>query len=101
MLYRKDLVDKIHERTGLKKKDIDICLQELPKLVTESLCDGEEIRIFELGKFYVIQRKERNYKSPTSGEVSLLPATVSAKFKVSKKLTSAVRQAKIAKVVSY
>lgn len=67
--------------------------KDLLKVVFQALADevaasevGAEVKLGALGKFKVVQTKERQGRNPSSGETMTIPAKVKPKFVVGKAL---------------
>lgn len=84
-MQKKELVDKIAEKSGgeLKKGDIEKTLNILSEVVIENLRDAGEIKLGKLGKFVASHRKERVCRNPQTGESISVPAKTVPAFKAS------------------
>ena len=60
ILYKKDVIDKLSEKTGLYKKDIKAMLVALNELVYEEMDNDNAILLNNLLKIEPVTVKERN-----------------------------------------
>ena len=85
-----ELEAKIMEETGLDKKTVSNVLNAFVSAVTDSLKEGESVRLVNFGTFGVSHRKERNGVKPSTGEKIVIPAQKKPSFKAGKALKDAV-----------
>ena len=58
--------------------------------MTDTLIEGEQIRIADFGTFEIRERSARTGRNPKTGEAVDIPACKAVGFKASKKLKDAV-----------
>lgn len=89
--YIPDLVIAIAEKTGYRRSDIKIIIDEMCDGIIEILCSYEDVSITNLGTFKVRQKKERMGEQPKTKEKILIPARKTIIFKVARSLKERVK----------
>ena len=85
-LTKAKLVDYLHIKMGLPKKD---CLQVVETFFEEimsALEKGEEVKLPGLGNFSVSHKKSRPGRNPRTGEVHIISERNVVNFKAGRKL---------------
>jgi DNA-binding protein HU-beta len=85
-----DLIAAVAERAGLSKADAGKALEALVGTITDSLKQGDEVRISGFGTFGVSERGERQGRNPQTGEAITIGASKSAKFTAGKAVKEAL-----------
>ncbi len=85
-MNRKELIDRLSEKTGLAKKQSDQFLRAFMEIVEEELRAGNNISLVGFGTFKVASRKARTAKNPRTKETIQIPAKNVPVFKFSKSL---------------
>ena len=87
-----DIVDDIYksDNTGLTKVQITAIANNLITRVGDSLKNGDEVRLHNLGTFTLAHRDARMGRNPATGEQVQIAAKTSIKFKATKSLADAV-----------
>jgi len=93
MASKKDLVKKMAEVLECSQTQAKESLDNLLTLIQDSLVEDGEVNLSPLGKFVVAERAARKGRNPQTGEELDIPATNVAKFRVSKALKDAVKNA--------
>lgn len=83
-MLKKDLVNKIAEKTLLKKVDIELVLEEFLNTTKETLQKDEPVILAHFGKFETVERAEKVCRNPQTGEKIIAPTKRVVKFKPSK-----------------
>ena len=83
-MNKKELIDSISEKSGLKKVDAEKALAAFEESVVDTLKKGEKVTLVGFGTFTVSERKERNGRNPKTGEPMVIPAKKTPKFVVGK-----------------
>ena len=92
-MNKADLVAKIAEKTGFKKKDAELALDAILEIIEESLVAGERVRLIGFGTFETRARKSRMGRNPQKPErVIDIPASRAPVFKAGKTLKDAVNK---------
>ena len=90
-MFTSDLIEKLMVRDVVdSEKEAKIFLETLFETLTEALNEKEEVRIRNFGKFYTLDRDERQARHPKTGETITVPPRSYVRFKSSKRFKSAV-----------
>ncbi|MBN1601300.1 MAG: integration host factor subunit beta [Chitinispirillaceae bacterium] len=90
---KKDLVEKISDRTGLTQVDTKIVVESFLESVTEALQAGSNIEIRGFGRFKVKQKKARTARNPRTNEYIEVDAGFKPVFEASKELRKRINDA--------
>lgn len=82
-MTKADLVDELHEVTGLTKTDLKVVVDELIRIIKESVVEGKSIQLRRFGTFKTKERKARVARNPRTGEKVDVPRKYVPVFKVS------------------
>ena len=87
-----EIVDEIHknDNTGATKAQITVIANNLITRVGDSLKNGDEVRLNNLGTFTLTHREARVGRNPATGEQVQIAAKTAIKFKATKSLADAV-----------
>ena len=85
-----DLVDRIHEDTGLSKADAERALNAFIDTVQVTVTAGDKVTLPGFGVFSRSARSARSARNPRTGELMQIPATNAAKFTVGAKFKAQV-----------
>ena len=91
-MNKTELVAAIAAKTELSKKDAEKALKAFTDVVAEELTKGGKIQIVGFGTFEVSERAAREGRNPRTGEVMVIPASKTPKFKAGKALKDSVNQ---------
>ena len=83
-MNKKELIDSIAQKTGVKKVDADKVLSAYEATILETLKKGERVTIVGFGTFTVSDRKERKGRNPKTGEEMVKKKKKMPKFVVGK-----------------
>jgi nucleoid DNA-binding protein len=72
-MTRKDLIDRVAKRFGLKKKEAGAIVKFIFQEIAETVKRGERVSIQGFGAFELRELKERKIRSPRTGEVVKVP----------------------------
>jgi len=72
-MTRKDLIDKVAKKFGLKKKEAEAIVKFIFQEIAETVRKGERVSIQGFGAFELRVLKERRIKNPRTGEVIEIP----------------------------
>ena len=73
-MTRKDLIDKVAKKFGLKKKDAEAIVKFIFQEIAETVRRGERVSIQGFGAFELRKLKERKIKNPRTREEIKVPA---------------------------
>lgn len=79
-----ELIEKVVEKTGYTKKEVDATISATVEAIQNSLKNGEKVAIAGFGTFDISSRKEREGRNPATGETIKIAASKSPKFKPGK-----------------
>ncbi len=89
-MNKNDLVSAVSGSAGLSKADAAKAVDSVFDSITNSMRNGNEVRLVGFGTFSVAQRKATNGRNPQTGAPIHIPARKQAKFKAGKALKEAV-----------
>lgn len=82
-IKQSELIDQLVERTGLKKKDAAEYLNAFKDIIKADVTAGNDVALFEFGRFARTHRAARIGRNPQTGEKINIPATYTPTFKAS------------------
>ena len=85
-----ELISAVAERAGLSKADVGKALEAVVGVVTETLKQGEEVRISNFGTFGTSEHGERQGRNPQTGEAITIAASKGVKFTPGKAIKTAL-----------
>jgi nucleoid DNA-binding protein len=72
-MTRKDLIDRVAKKFGLKKKEAEAIVKFIFQEIAETVKKGERVSIQGFGAFELRELKERKIRNPRTGEVVRVP----------------------------
>ncbi|MDR1013311.1 MAG: HU family DNA-binding protein [Lactobacillales bacterium] len=90
-MNKSNLVDKVAEKTGLKKKDSTAAVEAIFETIQETLAQGEKVQLIGFGSFEVRNRAKRKGRNPQTKKEIIIPASKTPAFKAGKSLKEAVK----------
>lgn len=90
-MLKKELLNVLSEKLGIKKMETEKFLDTLEEIITEELKKGEDFTLGKLGTFKVKDRAEKNGVNPKTGEKIVIPARKAVTFKASKNLSTLIK----------
>jgi nucleoid DNA-binding protein len=85
-ITKKDLVEKIAEKTGLTQVDTKIVVESLLDSVSRFLQEGKNIEIRGFGRFKIKEKKSRTARNPRTNEQIQVAAGYKPIFEASREL---------------
>ena len=85
-----ELIDKMHEASGLSKSDAESALNAFIEVIQQAVTDNDKVTLPSFGAFSQSARSERQARNPRTGETMTVPATKVAKFSVGAKFKERV-----------
>jgi len=73
-MTRKDLINKVAKKFGLRKKEAEAIVKFIFQEIAETVRRGERVSIQGFGAFELRELKERKIRNPRTGEVIEIPA---------------------------
>lgn len=89
-ITKKDLIDRIADRTGQRRQAVKLTVQEFLDLVVAELGSGNRLEFRDFGVFEVRERAPRLAQNPKTLERVPVPATRTVKFKIGRKMREAL-----------
>lgn len=89
-MTKADIVEKIHTKTDLNKKDSSDLVEAVFNSIKETLESGENLKISGFGSFEVKQKADRRGRNPQTGETITISARKVLAFKPSTVLRQAI-----------
>jgi DNA-binding protein HU-beta len=86
------LIDAVASKTGHSKKDVEMMLEAMLDIITNTLQGGDEVTLTGFGTFRVSKRSARAGINPLTKEKIQIPEVTVPKFKAGKALKDAVRK---------
>lgn len=86
-----DLVNRVVEKSGLKKKEVEITVNALLDAISEALATGEKVQLIGFGTFETRKRKARSGRNPQTGASIAIPESSVPAFKPGNKLREVTR----------
>jgi integration host factor subunit alpha len=76
-LTRADLADAVHRQVGLSRAECSALVESILGHMSDSLCDGHNVKISGFGSFILRDKSERVGRNPKTGvEVAIAPRRV-------------------------
>ena len=92
-MNKAELVAKVADKTGFKKKDAELALDAVLETIEKALVDGESVRLIGFGTFETRSRKARTGRNPQKPDAVIdIPASKAPVFKAGKSLKDAVNK---------
>ncbi len=99
-ITKKDLVERISEKTGLTQVDTKIVIESFLDSVSKALQNGRNIEIRGFGRFKIKEKKARTARNPRTNEHIQVEAGHKPIFEASKELRNRVNSAFITRTAS-
>ena len=90
-MNQKELAEKLAEKFGDKKAQMERVMDTAIEIITEALAKGEKVRLVGFGNFVVKTRKGRVGRNPRTGQQMEIGATKCPVFVAGFNLKKAVR----------
>lgn len=91
-MTKADIVDNIHQKIGVSKKDSADMLETALSIMKDALESGENLKISGFGSFVVKQKADRRGRNPQTGEPITIKARRILTFKPSTLLRTALNE---------
>ncbi|ADG04858.1 histone family protein DNA-binding protein [Kyrpidia tusciae DSM 2912] len=86
-----ELIAKVAERSGLKKKEAEAAVNSVFDVIGEALAGGEKVQLVGFGTFEPRRRAARIGRNPQTGEEISIPESVVPAFKPGNKLKEVMK----------
>lgn len=90
-MTKTELIEKVAETSGHRKKDCEEVLAAFTEAVTAALKDGDRVQLVGFGTFELRERAARTGRNPRTKEAVEIPASRAPVFKAGKALKDAVQ----------
>lgn len=90
-MNKTDLINRISEKSGLTKRDVETVLNNFVGEVTDALSSGDKVQLIGFGTFETRKRSGRTGRNPQNGDTISIPESVVPAFKAGNKLKEAVK----------
>jgi len=77
---KKELIEKMAEKAGLKKTEAEKALKAFEESVVDALKKDDKVTLVGFGTFAVSERKARKGRNPQTGQEINIPAKKAPKF---------------------
>ncbi|MDH3566262.1 MAG: integration host factor subunit alpha [Desulfobacteraceae bacterium] len=85
-LTKIQIVESIHNETGLPKNKSTEIVESLLEIIKKALASGEDVMISNFGRFCVKEKAERKGRNPATGDNLMLEPRKVVTFRCSGKL---------------
>ncbi|MBE3591111.1 MAG: HU family DNA-binding protein [Firmicutes bacterium] len=89
-MNKAELIQRVSEATGLKKKDASRAVDAVLSCIRESLSKGQKVSLVGFGSFEVRQRSARQGRNPQTGKALRISARRVPVFRAGRPLKEAV-----------
>lgn len=96
-ITKKDLVEKVSDKTGLTQVDTKIVIESFLDSVSKALQSGKNIEIRGFGRFKIKEKKARMARNPRTNEQIHVKAGFKPIFEASKELRNRVNNSYLKK----
>lgn len=90
-MNKMELVNKVAEKTGLKKSQAESAVNSVFNAIEEALAAGEKVQVIGFGTFETRKRSARSGRNPQTGATIDIPESVVPAFKAGNKLKDVIR----------
>lgn len=80
-MNKAELITSVQQRAGLTRADAAKAVDALLDTVTESLVNGDDVRLAGFGNFAVMTRQSRKGRNPRTGQTLQIAASKTVSFK--------------------
>ncbi len=92
-MNKAELVAKVANKTGFRKKDAELALDAVLETIEQALVEGDSVRLIGFGTFETRGRKARTGRNPQHPDTVIsIPASKAPVFKAGKSLKDAVNK---------
>ena len=89
-MNKNELVQKVADSSGISRSDASRAVDSMIDTITQTLAQGDDVRLVNFGTFSVAKRKASTGRNPRTGEPMQIKASTQPKFKAGKALKDAV-----------
>ena len=81
-LTKAEIVEKLHQGTGLTRKQAGDALENIVDIIKNRLETGESVSISGFGRFAVKEKRPRKVRNPATGKSIMLDSRKVVSFKI-------------------
>jgi len=85
-MNKMDLINKVAEQSGLKKKDAEAAVNSVFGAIEEALAAGDKVQVIGFGTFETRKRAARSGRNPQTGATISIPESNVPAFKPGNRL---------------
>jgi len=89
-MNKQELVNKVADLSGLSKAHAETAVAATFNAITDTLKQGDEVRLIGFGTFAVSERAAKEGRNPRTGETIAIAASKAVKFTAGKGLKDSV-----------
>jgi len=91
-MTKSDIVKRVAEKTGMRKKVAEAAINAFLEVVTEALKNGDRVEIRGFGTFLMKERASRTARNPRTGKKVKVPAKLVPAFRPGRELKNATEK---------
>ncbi len=89
-MNKSEFIDRVADLAGMSKTDAGNAVDAVFDAITETLKNGDDVRLVGFGTFSAAKRKAREGRNPRTGETIQIAASIQPKFSPGKGLKDAL-----------
>jgi DNA-binding protein HU-beta len=89
-MKKSELIASVATKTNLTKAETERVVKATFDTITDTLGEGDDVRIVGFGTFTTSKRQSSKGRNPRTGQPITIPASTTAKLRVSRQLKDAV-----------
>lgn len=90
-MNKAELITTVAGKTKTEKKTVTDILEAITSVITDTLVNGDSVKLVGFGTFEVTERAAREGRNPKTGESVHIDASKAPKFKAGSALKAAVK----------
>lgn len=90
-MNKNEFVNKINIKSGISKKECELCLNTIIEVIKDALKNGDSITISNFGKFTTANIKQKSIYNFKTGSSQIIEQIKTAKFKPSENLKQVIK----------
>jgi nucleoid DNA-binding protein len=92
-MTKSEIIKQASYETRIPQTKIRTIFDTVESIIIENLINGEEVKIMDLGTFYVAERAKRTYAHPQDSSIEIeVPARKKLKFRPCGSLATAINK---------
>lgn len=90
-MNKNEFIKVVNNRSGLTKKDCQLCLDTILEVIKQALSNGESVTLANFGKFKVTEKKSKPIYSFKTKTTQISTARKAPSFKPSENLKQSIK----------